>query len=120
MRSFVVHLVVLALAWTPSAVASHAFLDRAEPRADSVVNRSPAQLTLYFTERLEPAYSRARVFNGSGERVNTNDSHVDPSDGTVIRVPLPSLGTGTYRVIWRVLSIDSHVTEGQFTFRVAP
>jgi len=25
----------------------------------------------------------------------------------------------TYKVIWRVLSVDTHVTEGDFTFSVA-
>jgi methionine-rich copper-binding protein CopC len=25
---------------------------------------------------------------------------------------------GAYTVIWRVLSVDGHVTEGRFTFRV--
>jgi methionine-rich copper-binding protein CopC len=33
-------------------------------------------------------------------------------------VTLPPLAPGTYTVIWRVLSVDSHITEGRFTFRV--
>jgi hypothetical protein len=27
-------------------------------------------------------------------------------------------GSGTYRVEWKVLSVDTHTTEGSFTFRV--
>jgi hypothetical protein len=37
----------------------------------------------------------------------------------VLQVPLKPLGPGTYRVKWRVLSVDTHVTEGDFTFRVS-
>jgi methionine-rich copper-binding protein CopC len=33
---------------------------------------------------------------------------------------VPALPPGTYRVVWRVLSIDSHGTTGDFTFEVAP
>jgi methionine-rich copper-binding protein CopC len=27
-------------------------------------------------------------------------------------------GTGTYHVTWRVLSVDTHTTDGSFTFQV--
>jgi copper resistance protein C len=30
------------------------------------------------------------------------------------------LAPGSYKVIWRVLSVDTHVTEGDYKFRVAP
>jgi methionine-rich copper-binding protein CopC len=33
-------------------------------------------------------------------------------------VSLRSGGAGTYRVNWRVLSVDTHRTDGNFTFRV--
>ena len=39
---------------------------------------------------------------------------------TVLLVSLPQLAPGTYKVTWRVLSVDTHVTEGDFTFDVAP
>jgi len=38
----------------------------------------------------------------------------------LLRVSLPVLPPGAYRVTWRVLSVDAHVTEGDFTFDVAP
>ena len=36
----------------------------------------------------------------------------------LLRATLAPLTAGTYTVIWRVLSVDSHVTQGRFTFRV--
>ena len=33
---------------------------------------------------------------------------------------IPDLPPGTYKVIWRVLSVDTNRTEGDFTFRVGP
>jgi methionine-rich copper-binding protein CopC len=35
-------------------------------------------------------------------------------------VSVPPLAAGTYKVLWRVLSVDGHLTEGEFTFQVAP
>jgi len=37
----------------------------------------------------------------------------------VMRVSLPKLDPGRYKVTWRALSVDTHVTEGDFTFEVA-
>ena len=114
-------LVALALLLTGAAGAgAHAFLDRADPRAGSTVKVAPAQVRIWFTESLEPAFSSLRVVNEAGRRVDKGDSQVDPTNLRLLRVSLPPLPPGTYKVIWRVLSVDSHVTEGDFTFRVVP
>ena len=111
---------VLAVLLATTAVASgHAFLDRAEPRVGGRVRTPPARVTLWFTERLEPAYSRVQVFNEAGQRVDGDDAAV-VGDGRALQASLTPVPAGTYRVVWRVLSVDTHVSEGDFTFQVAP
>jgi methionine-rich copper-binding protein CopC len=78
------------------------------------VASSPGQVTLYFTQNLEPRFSRAEVRNSAGARV---DQGVSVS-GSVMRVSIRTLPPGTYRVSWRVLSVDTHTTEGAFSFTV--
>jgi copper resistance protein C len=112
----VASLLVLAAA---TVAGAHAFLDRAEPRVGGKVHTPPASVTLWFTERLEPAYSRVKVVDDAGRQVDRADGAVDASDARVLRATLAPLPPGTYRVIWRVLSVDTHVTEGDFTFTVA-
>ena len=97
---------------------SHAFLERAEPRVGSTVKSAPSQVRAWFTEPLEPAFSRLEVVNQSGDRVDRGPARVDAASPSMLQVPLKPLGPGTYRVKWRVLSVDTHVTEGDFTFRV--
>ena len=97
---------------------AHSGLQRAEPPVESTLKRPPKELKLYFSERLEPGYSRVRVEDGQGARVDRDDSRVDRSNPLLLRVTLPPLAPGTYTVIWRVLSVDSHITEGRFMFRV--
>lgn len=113
-------LAALLLLAVATAAGAHAFLDRAEPRVGGKVRTTPAQVTLWFTERLEPAYSRVKVVNEAGQQVDKGDGGVDSADGRMLRISVAPLAPGTYRVIWRVLSVDTHVTEGDFTFRVAP
>ena len=114
-------LIGLALAvcvLTASVAAGHAVLQRTEPRVESTLKRAPDEVKLYFTERLEPAYSSVRVVNGRGAQVDRRDSHVDRSNPVLLRATLPPIPAGTYKVLWRVLSIDADITEGGFTFRI--
>jgi copper resistance protein C len=97
---------------------AHAFLKDAEPAVGSTVQRSPNEVRIRFTENIEPAFSRIQVFDSSGNEVNKRDVHLDPSDHALLRVSLPRLGAGTYKVVWRVVSVDTHVTNGSFTFRI--
>lgn len=105
----------VALAFAGGVAAAHAFLEEANPRVGSTVRAAPREVTLRFTQDLEPAFSSVTITDASGQPVNTGSIGIS---GNVIRVPLRELGEGRYRVTWRVLSVDTHTTEGAFSFRV--
>ena len=107
-----------ACALTASVAGGHAVLQRAEPRVESRLKRPPDEVKLYFSERLEPAYSALRVLDERGQQVDRHDSRVDRADRALLRATLTPLASGAYTVRWRVLSIDGDVTEGTFTFRI--
>ena len=113
-------LLLVALLVGAAGVGAHAFLDRAEPRVGSTVRTAPTDVKLWFTERLEPAFSRVEVVNEARQRVDRADGAVDPSNLALLRASLVPLSPGLYTVIWRVVSVDTHVTEGDFVFRLAP
>jgi hypothetical protein len=94
---------------------AHAFLDHAEPRVGNKVASPPHEVTLWFTQKLEPAFSSVTVTNAAGQRVDSGKARVS---GNQMSVPLHAGGTGTYHVNWHVLSVDTHTTEGNFTFEV--
>jgi copper resistance protein C len=108
---------VLSLLAATSAFA-HAHLVRAIPAEGSAVKDAPAEVTLKFSERLEPAFSSAVIRDDAGKQVDKADAHVDNADRTVVRVSLPPLDPGVYTVEWRVMSSDSHKVNGNFTFKV--
>ena len=116
MRSFITALIA-TLALTAPAGA-HAFLDHAEPPVGSVMQKAPRQLSLWFTEDLEPAFSGVTVTDAQGHAVNTGKAQVDPHNRKLMHVPLKTFGPGSYRVNWHVLSVDTHTTDGNFSFTV--
>jgi methionine-rich copper-binding protein CopC len=99
-------------------VEAHAFLKDAKPAVGSTVQTSPNEVRIRFTENIEPAFSSIQVFDASEKEVDKRDVHLDRSDRALLHVSLPRLGAGIYKVVWRVVSVDTHVTNGSFTFRV--
>jgi copper resistance protein C len=99
---------------------AHAFLDHATPAVGSAIHGSPAQVRLWFTQELEPAFSTVQVQDRDGRRVDKKDKQVDPTNPALLQVSLPQLAPGRYRVVWRALSVDTHVSEGDFTFDILP
>ena len=105
----------IALAGSGAALA-HAVLHHASPEASSSVSESPHEVTLTFTDTLEAAFSSADVTDSSGARVDEGKSQVN---GNMIRIGLKTLSPGSYRVHWRAVSVDTHRSEGSFTFSVS-
>jgi methionine-rich copper-binding protein CopC len=106
----------ILLAVMPSTSAqAHAFLDHAEPRVGSTVPTAPRELALFYTQNLEPAFSSVEVSDANGARVDLGKPTISAS---TMRVGLKPLPPGTYRVRWHVLSVDTHTTQGSFTFHV--
>jgi len=99
------------------AAYAHAFLDHAEPRVGSKIPTAPKEVVLSFTQKLEPAFSSIEVSDANGVRVDQGKPNVS---ATAMRVGVKPLPPGTYRVRWQVLSVDTHTTEGNFTFTVGP
>ena len=97
---------------------AHAFLQRAEPAVGSTVQTSPSEVRIRFTENIEPAFSSIQVFDPSGKEVDKHDVGLDRSDHALLHVSLPRLSAGIYKVVWRIVSVDTHVTSGSFTFQV--
>ena len=97
---------------------AHAFLDHAEPAVGSQIHSAPTQVKIWFTEKLEPALSKIQVFDISGQEVDKRDVKIDQSNAALLTVSLPELKPGKYKVVWRAVSVDTHVTTGNFMFEL--
>jgi methionine-rich copper-binding protein CopC len=97
---------------------AHALLDHAEPKVGSTVTNSPAEIKIWFTQNLEPAFSTLELQDAQGKEVDKKDAQLDDKDKSLFLVSLPSLPAGTYTVIWHAVSVDTHKTQGRFEFTV--
>jgi len=115
MRTLFVLAALLVAALGAPAAHAHAFLDHASPLVGSTVSAAPHEVSLTFTQSLEPAFSTVVVTDANGAEVSEGKAQVS---GTVMRVGLKALGPGSYKVRWHALSLDTHSTEGAFSFHV--
>lgn len=105
----------------PAAPAlAHAVLVRSVPASRAVLARSPDRVQLWFSERIEPAYSRVFVWDADGAQVDGRDAAVSRDDPRRLDVTLPPLRPGPYTVRFRILSVDGHVVESAIPFTIAP
>src|SRR5690242_16469194 len=72
----------------PATASAHAILLRSDPAKDAVLNTSPQQVRMWFTEDLNPAFTTAVVINANNKQVDKHDAHVSPSDSKEMDVSL--------------------------------
>jgi copper resistance protein C len=115
MRILITIVSLCLAAFATGAAHAHAFLDHASPLVGSTVPTAPHELSLWFTQNLEPAFSTVEVTDANGARVDQGKAQISAN---TMRIGLKPLARGSYKVHWHALSVDTHTTEGSFTFHV--
>ncbi|PWU24414.1 MAG: copper resistance protein CopC [Candidatus Rokuibacteriota bacterium] len=106
------------LACTPATLTSgHAYIDTSSP-ADASTVPPPREAILKFTENVELEFSTIAVKSPAGEVMSVGRVR-QPAPNT-LSVDLKLLPPGPYTIEWRVLSVDTHITDGILRFTVAP
>ncbi len=113
-------LMLAVLLLSPRGAQAHAHLTAASPSVDSTVPTAPHEVTITYTEGVEPKFSTIEVLNAAGARVDTADVHTAPDDNKRLSVGVKPLPSGVYQVIWHATAVDTHKTEGHFSFTVSP
>jgi copper transport protein len=106
----------------PNLASAHAQFVRSNPSANSSLpaGKPPVQVQIWFSEQIEPNFSKIEVFDKDGKKVDKNDSQVPPGDSYSVAVTLPlTLPDGAYTVSYRNVSKeDGHSVKGNFSFLV--
>jgi copper resistance protein C len=107
-------LAITLLLGTPSAFA-HAHPEVMVPAANATV-AAPANVTIHFSEELEPKFSTITVTDAAGRVVSKERSVV--GDAKTMTLPLPPLAPGVYTVKWVAVAVDTHRSQGAYKFTV--
>ena len=111
---------VPAAVLVPAAAAAHAQLRQSDPPVGGTVQAAPREVEITYSEAVEPRFSSIVVTDAAGAVMDKHDVHTAPGDGKRLVVGVGALPPGTYRVEWHATSVDTHKTEGTFSFTVAP
>jgi copper transport protein len=103
---------------TAAPAWAHATLLDTNPVDRSTVAQSPSQVTLTYNENVAISLGSVTVYDSTGGRVDAGPPHHASSTDHTVIVSVPQLKPGTYIVVWRVISADSHPVSGAFTFNV--
>jgi hypothetical protein len=136
--------VVAVLALLAGTATGHAYLKLSDPAEDGTVAVLPQAVRLVFTEPVEVRFSVFKVYRVDadpewdlrrinavagalvsrvlalrGDEADRADAGLQTGDRTTTDVTIrlrPDLQRGPYAVMWRVLSIDTHTTQGFYVF----
>jgi methionine-rich copper-binding protein CopC len=110
----------LAAVSVASAAFAQAQFVKAVPAAGSNVG-SLTEVQLEFNESVDPRFSGLTLTAPHGVNVELGAPEVESGDPRMLVVPITNvLEPGDYTVHWRVVSFDTHWSEGEFSFTVKP
>ncbi|HBV20724.1 MAG TPA: copper resistance protein CopC [Nitrosomonas sp.] len=101
-----------------SNVWAHASLVKSDPPRRASLTESPSQVQLWFSEEIEAAYASVVVLDSNDNNVTNNEPQAAEDDRKSVVLAVPELGPGSYKVQFRVLSVDGHVVESNYGFRI--
>ena len=111
-------LVCAALLLLKSGAWASGMLDHTEPAVGSTVNSPVTEIKIWFTQNLEPGLSQMQLLDHHRKPVTQNRATVDSSDPSLLTLSVPELRPGKYKVYWKVMSVDTRMTVGNFFFTV--
>lgn len=112
------YLFILLLVMQVNTVWAHASLVKSDPPRRASLSESPSQIQLWFNEDIEAAYASVEVLNSNGKTVSVDAPKAVEDDPKSVVLAMPALTPGSYKVQFRVLSVDGHVVESNYSFRI--
>ena len=109
--------IAIALVSTAGAASAHSFPEHEDPSAGATLAATPAQVTIKYDAPIEKLFDSLQVLDATGQNKAAGTPQVS-ADGHELSVPVAPLSPGDYTVKWRVVCIDTHHTEGSYSFTV--
>jgi len=105
----------LILATVPAF--AHAVPKAMTPAPDSTVS-APTEISMTFSEELEPKFSVIKLLDSTGTVVSKEASVLDKANAKHMTLALPKLPPGVYTVQWTSSATDGHRLSRSYTFTI--
>ena len=103
---------------SPMMASAHSFPEKESPSAGQKIASPPSEVVIDFDAPIEKLFAKLEVTGADGQNLAAGAPQIS-DDGTRMSVKVPALKPGDYTVKWAVVGIDTHHTEGSYTFTVA-
>lgn len=113
-------IMIAATAAAASPAWAHAHLVKSDPAVNAIA-ATPRQLSLTFSERLVPGFSKLELvmaMGGRGMAVPIKTA-VGADGRTLVGIPQAGLMKGAYVIKWTAATSDGHRMTGSVPFRVS-
>ena len=102
----------------PIVALAHSFPEKETPSAGQKVASPPSEVAIDFDAPIEKLFAKLEVAGADGANQAVGTPQIS-DDGIRMSVKVPALKPGDYTVKWAVVGIDTHHTQGSYTFTVA-
>lgn len=98
---------------------AHAHLVSSNPAANATVAAAPKAITLTFSEKLVPAFSKFDLTMPEHGGMKVAVKTAVSTDGkSITGTPAAALTKGAYKIVWTAASADGHKMNGEVAFKV--
>jgi copper resistance protein C len=97
---------------------AHSFPEKENPPAGAKVASPPSEVVIDFDAPIEKLFAKLEVTGADGVNQAVGTPQIS-DDGIRMSVKVGALKPGDYTVKWAVVGIDTHHTNGSYTFTVA-
>ncbi len=109
---------VLVLGLLSQTAFGHAGLVSSEPGRRATLTVAPKEIRVCFNEDIEAKYSKLTLEDTGGTAIPLGALHVAPDHAACLIASVPKLANGAYTVKYHVLSVDGHVVDYGYGFRL--
>jgi len=103
---------------SPIKAWAHSFPEKESPSAGENIASPPSEVVINFDAPIEKLFAKLEVTGADGQNLAVGAPQIS-DDGIRLSVKLGALKPGDYTVKWAVVCIDTHHTNGSYTFTVA-
>jgi copper resistance protein C len=110
-------LILLAMLGLAHEVPAHSFPEEQHPSAAQTLGAAPSEITIKFDAPIEKLFAKLQVLSADGKDHAVGGPQIS-ADGIMLTSKVDSLKPGIYTVKWAVVCVDTHHTEGSYSFTI--
>ena len=109
--------ILMLIVCAAPAVSAHSFPEEEHPAAGQTLGAPPPEIRIKFDAPIEKLFAKLQVLDAAGKDHAVGAPDVS-SDGIELTSKVEALKPGEYTVRWAVVCVDTHHTEGSYSFTV--